>query len=472
MTAPGSEALPTEMTEAERLYQRALECAREGDSLEAVRLWRESVHLDPGHAEALANLGWYEQSNGRPWAAIPYYRRALAARPDWEELLANLVDCYRLVRNWTAAEETAARGLEIHPDSVSIQAARRCARRESRFPRAARWVVSVPVVSAVVTCAAAVWHRMVSAVTSPAGGLLEWAQYRRGGGYTEAEPKETRFRLSRYSAREHRRVGWAKSIALGYPRAVEYQLVTEAMGPLCGSSVLDIGGGGSAISLDWTALGAHVTSIDPGEIVGRLREHSAYRDLPPMERPDLVQCDGVFLPFAGGSFDVVVSISTLEHIPGDGDTRAMCEAARVVRPGGRVIVTVEAGREYLESWVDVPVVGVQYESVGENDRRLSDAGVGLFVRTYTLETARRRLLEPSGLREIDGGVFGDVVFRGRDWLEGTACPWARILFREAIYLATQLSYRRLPSGETPPPGATVFLVMEKVGGSSPSIGKG
>jgi len=59
-----------------------LERANKGDTPGAVRAWRECVELDPAHAEALANLGWYEQSNGRPAAAIPYYRRSLAARPD------------------------------------------------------------------------------------------------------------------------------------------------------------------------------------------------------------------------------------------------------------------------------------------------------------------------------------------------------------------------------------------------------
>jgi hypothetical protein len=97
-----------ETTEAETLHRKALECARDGDSLGAVCMWRECVDLDPGHADALANLGWYEQSNDRPATAIPYYRRALAARPGWEDVFVNLVDCHRLVRNLPAVEETAA----------------------------------------------------------------------------------------------------------------------------------------------------------------------------------------------------------------------------------------------------------------------------------------------------------------------------------------------------------------------------
>jgi SAM-dependent methyltransferase len=456
----------TRKTKAEELHRTALARANEGDSPGAVRAWRECVDLDPQHAEAFANLGWYEQSRNRPGAAIPHYRRALAARPGWEDVFVNLVDCYTAVRNLPDAEETAARGLEQNPDSIELRAAIHRARRELWVQRLARWVLKTPVVSTLALFPVAAWHRTVSALTVPPALLLERLRSRREGGYTKADPKETRFRMSRYINREHRRAGWARSIGLGYSRAVEYRFVTEAMGPLDGKSVLDIGGAGSPICLDWTALGARVITIDPGDIVGRLREHPAWRSLPPEERPGLVRSDGVALPFPDGSFDIVVSISTLEHIPGNGDTRVMREAARVVRPGGRVVVTVEGGPELRESWEGIPVVGVQYEDAGEEDHRPADAGAGLLLRTYTLEAARERLLRPVDLREIDGGVFDDVRFRGRDALEGTRRPLVKVLFREALYLAGEISYRRTPSGRTPRIGATVFLVMEKTEKSS------
>src|SRR5688572_27907365 len=50
--------------------------------------------------------------------------------------------------------------------------------------------------------------------------------------------------------------------------------------------------------------------------------------------------DGYALPFAPGAFDLVCLFDALEHIRDEG--RALREIARVLRPGGRVVVTVPA----------------------------------------------------------------------------------------------------------------------------------
>ncbi len=51
-----------------------------------------------------------------------------------------------------------------------------------------------------------------------------------------------------------------------------------------------------------------------------------------------VWCDGHHLPFADASFDTVLSIEVLEHVP-DPD-RMLAEVRRVLRPGGALLVTV------------------------------------------------------------------------------------------------------------------------------------
>ncbi|MFZ0312640.1 MAG: class I SAM-dependent methyltransferase [Candidatus Korobacteraceae bacterium] len=59
--------------------------------------------------------------------------------------------------------------------------------------------------------------------------------------------------------------------------------------------------------------------------------------------------DATQLSFADGSVDFVSAISTIEHIPGDGDVRSMAEFARVLRPGGRLVVTVPTADNYIEN---------------------------------------------------------------------------------------------------------------------------
>jgi SAM-dependent methyltransferase len=59
--------------------------------------------------------------------------------------------------------------------------------------------------------------------------------------------------------------------------------------------------------------------------------------------------DATGLSFADGSVDFVTAVSTIEHIPGDGDIRAMAEFVRVLRPGGRLVVTVPTAADYIEN---------------------------------------------------------------------------------------------------------------------------
>src|SRR5207247_1029846 len=48
------------------------------------------------------------------------------------------------------------------------------------------------------------------------------------------------------------------------------------------------------------------------------------------------------LPFGDGSFDLVTALDVVEHL--DDDVAALREMGRVLRPGGRVLVTVPAHR--------------------------------------------------------------------------------------------------------------------------------
>lgn len=52
------------------------------------------------------------------------------------------------------------------------------------------------------------------------------------------------------------------------------------------------------------------------------------------------QGDALRLPFAAGSFDLAVVLDLLEHL--DDDRRGLAEVARVLRPGGRLLVMVPA----------------------------------------------------------------------------------------------------------------------------------
>jgi len=58
--------------------------------------------------------------------------------------------------------------------------------------------------------------------------------------------------------------------------------------------------------------------------------------------------DATKLSFKNESFDKITAISIIEHIPGEGDIRAVKEFERVVKKGGYVIITAPFGPEFNE----------------------------------------------------------------------------------------------------------------------------
>jgi SAM-dependent methyltransferase len=54
------------------------------------------------------------------------------------------------------------------------------------------------------------------------------------------------------------------------------------------------------------------------------------------------------LPFASASFDVVTLLDVIEHIPDADERRVVAEAGRVLRPGGRLVISTNTDRSARE----------------------------------------------------------------------------------------------------------------------------
>src|SRR5205085_7265973 len=99
------------------------------------------------------------------------------------------------------------------------------------------------------------------------------------------------------------------------------------------------------------------------------------------------------LPYADASFDRAYSLSVLEHIPEGGDECALSELARVVRAGGRILLTVPYADTYREDWRDRPVYGAD----GGADSRF------FFERWYD-SSRLGRLVAAAPVRELSRDV--------------------------------------------------------------------
>src|SRR5574337_84955 len=125
----------------------------------------------------------------------------------------------------------------------------------------------------------------------------------------------------------------------------------EAVDLRAGSRVLDVAAGNGNATLAAARRFAHVTSTDyVPALLERGRERAAAERL----QVEFREADVEALPFADGSFDVVLSTVGVMFAPDQ--ERAAAEMTRVVRPGGRI---------GLACWTPDGFIGQVLKTVGK-----------------------------------------------------------------------------------------------------------
>lgn len=122
---------------------------------------------------------------------------------------------------------------------------------------------------------------------------------------------------------------------------IEEELILGLIGPVEGKRVLDVGCGDGILSVAMAKAGAHVTGLDSDP---RMLSAARERTSTAHAAVTFIEGDARQVPFADETFDVVVAITVLCFVI-DAD-RAVREMARVLRPGGRLVIG-ELGRHSL-----------------------------------------------------------------------------------------------------------------------------
>lgn len=205
--------------------------------------------------------------------------------------------------------------------------------------------------------------------------------------------------------------------------------------------VLEVGAGSGGIT---EFLRHPVTGVDIAF------ERTAERGTPLLKR---VQGSSDALPFPDASFDLVLSLEMLEHVAPDDREACLGEMLRVLRPGGRMIVTFPADEAAmrLDSWLNESYrrkSGHEHPWAAEHLRN----GV---PRSEEMLAIVARLLDGSGTVEARrhqwAGSFRLVqgLYAARRWSKLTrplglhTRPAARLLFALCRHLHREPAYRTI-----------------------------
>jgi SAM-dependent methyltransferase len=179
-------------------------------------------------------------------------------------------------------------------------------------------------------------------------------------------------------------------------KQAKFRQILARLGPLSDKRALDIGADNGVISYLLRQRGGQWHSADLDE-----RAVASIRQL---VSSNVHQIDGGPTSFGDGSFDLVVIVDFLEHIPDD--QRFLRELARIIKPGGQLVINVPHPRP--GSWVTR-----LRDRIG-----LTDEWHGHLRPGYTIEDLRR-LLEPAfGIEEAVtySRTFSELIDTGLNGL--------------------------------------------------------
>ncbi len=142
--------------------------------------------------------------------------------------------------------------------------------------------------------------------------------------YQYGDSEKLRIRLEAHERYSERPTDW-------YPLFVEWLRA----GP--GTRLVDVGCGPGAIQPALCRAGARVVGVDRSLGMVREAHQQAVRDRLPVQ---VLHADAQQLPFADARFDGALASHMLYHVPDI--RRALEEMRRVVKPGGRVLITTNA----------------------------------------------------------------------------------------------------------------------------------
>jgi SAM-dependent methyltransferase len=244
---------------------------------------------------------------------------------------------------------------------------------------------------------------------------------------------------------------------VGYWRFPVLPIVADLIGSAKHGKILDIGSP-KLLSLFLSLYyghEVHATDIHDRQIFDRYQKH--WNDFLFRRRNGnyIVEFqDARSLQYPDESFDWVYAISVLEHIPEDGDAKAMQEIARVLKFSGKAIIEIPYALENHETYIRKTVYNREYNSEPV-----------FYQRHYDEKTFLSRLVLPSGLSLIKKTLIGERLPFEHFWQQVPDIAKKTLLWTESFF-STLNHYYMTESGR-PRHGLhnncamSVIIVLEK-----------
>jgi ubiquinone/menaquinone biosynthesis C-methylase UbiE len=177
--------------------------------------------------------------------------------------------------------------------------------------------------------------------------------------------------------------------------------VVEAVAPASGERVVDIGAGMGPGTMLAARAGADVVAVEPTPF---MRSILAARRLCSRSRDRITVTDGAAesLPVAAGSVDAAWAVNTMHHWVDP--ERAVAEIARVLSPGGRVVLVDEDFADPAHPDYERFASKMSDHGAADDDQHRDDQhGDDQHAHGFSMVDAERmaELLSDAGLVEVD-----------------------------------------------------------------------
>ncbi len=196
-------------------------------------------------------------------------------------------------------------------------------------------------------------------------------------------------------------------------RSITAALLARHYAPGSGLRILDAGCGTGATTSFLGAYGT-VTGIDIEALALRLAQRRGH--------PRLARASVAALPLPAASFDLVTSFDVLVMLDSETEAAALAELARVLAPGGRLLLRL-AAHDWLRgahdrAWqvrrrYDRPGLGARLRQAGLQVEHMSHANAWLFPVAVAKRAAERLLAPQSDRSDLltDFGALNGLLTR-------------------------------------------------------------